>query len=101
MRYIRQLGTTFLVYPSANHTRFEHSLDTLEIATHLFDALTKQKHNLSILGWDQEKIEYYRRLLWYTSLLHDIGHPPFSHVSETLFPDNKDHESYTFALISW
>ena len=99
LRRIRQLGTTFLVYPSANHTRFEHSMGTLAIATRLFDALTNHKHNLSILSWNQEKTEYYRQLLRYASLLHDIGHPPFSHASETLFPENKDHESYTFALI--
>jgi len=99
LRWINQLGTTFLVYPSANHTRFEHSLGTLEIATRLFDSLTNDRENLSILGWTGEKTEYYRKLLRYASLLHDIGHPPFSHASESLFLKNKDHESYTFALI--
>ncbi|NPV93446.1 MAG: HD domain-containing protein [Firmicutes bacterium] len=100
LRRIKQLGTTFLVYPTANHTRFEHSLGTMEISTRLFDALTSKQNCLEILNWDKVKVEYYRKLLRYAALLHDIGHAPFSHTAETLFPEGNDHELYTYNIIT-
>ncbi|RQD87880.1 HD domain-containing protein, partial [Methanosalsum natronophilum] len=69
LRRIRQLGTSNLVYPGANHTRFEHSLGTMHLAT----MLTNQLESMS----SDEKTE-----LKAASLLHDIGHGPLSHVSE-------------------
>ncbi|WP_258359782.1 HD domain-containing protein [Moorella sulfitireducens] len=99
LRGIKQLGTTYLVYPTANHTRFEHSLGTIEIATRMFDALINNQDNVSILGWNKNEITYYRHVLRFASLLHDLGHPPFSHASESLFPDGWDHETYTQNMI--
>ncbi|AEH61674.1 metal dependent phosphohydrolase [Methanosalsum zhilinae DSM 4017] len=69
LRRVRQLGTSNLVYPGANHTRFEHSLGTM----HLAGMLTNQ---IEEPGTD-EKDE-----LRAAALLHDIGHGPLSHVSE-------------------
>jgi HD superfamily phosphohydrolase len=70
LRYIKQLGFSYLVYPGANHTRFEHSLGTMflaDVACRRFGLL------------DDE-----RRLVVASALLHDIGHGPFSHASEPL-----------------
>ena len=65
LRNIKQTGLTYLVYPSANHTRFEHSLGTMFIASKI-----------------AEKIDADVELARVSALLHDIGHPPFSHTLE-------------------
>ncbi|MDO9549680.1 MAG: HD domain-containing protein [Methanoregula sp.] len=70
LRYVKQLGFSFLVYPGANHTRFEHSLGT----TFLADVACR-RFGLSVPE---------RRLVVAAALLHDIGHGPFSHASEPL-----------------
>ncbi len=66
LRNIKQLGPTHLVYPSAMHSRFEHSLGTMHLAGQVADALKikeNEKQELKIAG-----------------LLHDIGHFPYSHI---------------------
>jgi HD superfamily phosphohydrolase len=68
LRRIRQLGFSNLVYPGANHTRFEHSLGTYHLAKHLVKYVDELK----------------RDELLAASLLHDIGHGPFSHATEEL-----------------
>lgn len=70
LRYIRQLGFSYLVYPGANHTRFEHSLGTMFLA----DVAARR------FGLSRED----RTLVVAAGLLHDIGHGPFSHASELL-----------------
>ncbi len=70
LRYIRQLGFSYLVYPGANHTRFEHSLGTMFLAD-----IASRRFGLS---------ETDRTLVVAAGLLHDIGHGPFSHASEPL-----------------
>ena len=70
LRYIKQLGFSYLVYPGANHTRFEHSLGTMFLAD-----VACRRFGLS----DDE-----HRLVVAAALLHDIGHGPFSHASEPL-----------------
>ncbi|MBC7086412.1 MAG: HD domain-containing protein [Methanomethylovorans sp.] len=71
LRRIRQLGLSNLVYPGANHTRFEHSLGVMHLAT----TLTRQINSIP----QHEKDE-----LRAAALLHDIGHGPLSHVTENL-----------------
>lgn len=71
LRRISQLGLSNLVYPGANHTRFEHSLGVM----HLANILTSGIDTVS----RDEKQE-----LKVAALLHDIGHAPFSHVTEGL-----------------
>ena len=83
LRRIKQLGFTNLIYPGANHTRFEHSIGTL----HLADKLARR------LNLDSEIIE----LLRICGLLHDIGHTPFSHVTERVLKN--DHETNTKEII--
>ena len=70
LRRVRQLGTVGLVYPSANHTRFEHSLGVYHLAE---EALG----HLGIGGTQAERVRA-------AALLHDVGHPPFSHNTEDL-----------------
>jgi HD superfamily phosphohydrolase len=71
LRRVRQLGFSNLVYPGANHTRFEHSLGTMHLASLLIK-------NLDSIEEDK-KIE-----IKATALLHDLGHGPFSHVTENV-----------------
>jgi len=70
LRYIRQLGFSYLVYPGANHTRFEHSVGTM----HLADVACRR------FGLSKED----RLLILIAALLHDVGHGPFSHASEPI-----------------
>ena len=83
LRRIKQLGFTNLIYPGANHTRFEHSIGTLFLA----DKLAKR------LGFDSE----IQQLLRICGLLHDIGHAPFSHVTERALKHK--HETVTKQII--
>lgn len=68
LRRIRQLGFSYLVYPGANHTRFEHSLGTYHLMNVLLDTLEVKK--------EEEKE------LLVASLIHDVGHGPYSHAME-------------------
>jgi len=70
LRYIRQLGFSYLVYPGAHHTRFEHSLGTM----HLAGVMARQ---LGLAARDQALVKA-------AALLHDVGHGPFSHAIEPL-----------------
>ena len=70
LRHIKQLGTVSLVYPSANHTRFEHSLGVFHLAC---EALA----HLGVEGRNAERVRA-------AALLHDVGHGPFSHNVEDL-----------------
>lgn len=73
LRRIKQLALTNLVYPTANHTRFDHSLGVLHVAKMMAKKL--------LPGEDKEEM---LRIVRFAALLHDIGHGPFSHVSEYL-----------------
>ena len=73
LRRIRQLAMASLVYPGALHSRFDHSIGALHIARELLDKL--------VPGREREKD---REIVRLAALLHDIGHGPFSHVSEPL-----------------
>ena len=68
LRYIRQLGHAFLVYPGATHTRFEHALGTYQLAKR------------SLRRFDVSTLE--RTFIELGALLHDVGHYPFSHALE-------------------
>jgi uncharacterized protein len=72
LRGIKQLGTAYLVFPSAVHTRFEHSLGTSWMAQRIIEALRRT----SEISSDDET------LIRVSSLLHDIMHIPFGHTLE-------------------
>jgi HD superfamily phosphohydrolase len=107
LRRIRQLAWTDMVYPGAMHTRFEHSLGVMHVASRLYDAIVERsgevlKHELS---YNDDGLKSDRVLVRLTALLHDVGHTPFSHASEELFPLREDgksrykHEHYSAAII--
>lgn len=73
LRRVRQLALASLVYPGALHTRFEHSLGVMHLAGRLYDQIMHQRG-------DPEEL----RTIRLAALLHDIGHGPFSHVSESV-----------------
>ncbi|CDZ75800.1 deoxyguanosinetriphosphate triphosphohydrolase-like protein [Legionella massiliensis] len=74
LRYIKQLGMSYLVYPGANHTRFSHCLGAAYIAKRVIEKLrADQDNDIS------EKTKLYAIS---AGLLHDIGHGPFSHIFE-------------------
>jgi uncharacterized protein len=105
LRHIHQLATTFLVYPGATHKRFEHSLGVMELATQVFDVITRNDRlrddirGILQIGDDFDK-KYWRRVLRMAALCHDIGHLPFSHAAEKdLLPDGLNHERLTCQMI--
>lgn len=86
LRRIRQLGFSYLVYPGANHTRFEHSLGTYHLMNVLLDRLGMARDA------DEELIV--------ASLIHDVGHGPYSHVTEPLIQKftGASHEDIGYVL---
>ena len=96
LRFIHQLGFTFLVYPGAEHSRFSHALGAMHLAGRVYDALCGKGDGLLPAG--PRAVE--RRLVRAAALLHDLGHAPFSHSAEELFEEAIDHEEMTRRLIS-
>ena len=88
LRRIRQLAWTDQVYPGAMHTRFEHSLGVMHTANLLYDSIVRNAKEVlsSELGYDDAGFRRNRQLVRLGALLHDVGHSPFSHASEELFP---------------
>jgi len=85
LRRIRQLAGAHLIYPSAQHSRFEHSLGTMHIAGYAAETLLSKGYLES-----EEEIQELRL----AALLHDIGHGPFSHLFEEVLNEKnrKNHE---------
>ena len=77
LRYVRQLGLAFLVYPGASHSRFEHALGAYHLARRAL-ALLEERGEVHALG--QAACAEVR----VAALLHDIGHYPFSHALEEI-----------------
>ena len=89
LRRVGQLAMTHLVYPGTTHTRFEHSIGV--------------RHVASLLAAQLQLTEEECRPVLHAALLHDVGHGPFSHVSEQVLDQLsgvKDiHEAISVALI--
>ena len=87
LRRITQLGFAYLAYPCAYHTRFDHSLGAMHMAGRMCDAV----------GATAEQ----RQAARITALLHDLGHPPFSHDLATFMEKQcgKSHEDVTIEII--
>lgn len=102
LRNIRQLATTYLVYHGAEHTRFGHSIGVMHLVSRTFDAITQKNPCLfrKNAQENQTVVQWYRQILRLIALTHDLGHAPFSHASEELFPDGRTHEEYTRDIIN-
>lgn len=115
LRRIKQLSLTDMVYPGANHTRFEHSLGVVQMASDIFDNIIRKPSILSRLGIKENAIERTRKIIRLAALLHDIGHAPFSHAGEGVMPylpknhiryeegkkKRYEHEDYSIAAIKF
>lgn len=84
LRKITQLGFTYLAYPGATHTRFDHGLGTLAMADRMVE----------VVGGEKEPLKT-------AALLHDVGHSPFSHDLAGLLEryTGKVHEDLTYEII--
>ena len=80
---IKQLGLTTVVYPGAQHTRFQHSLG----AFHLMSEATLSLQQKGVFIFDSEAEAVQAAIL-----MHDIGHGPFSHVLENTLFKGISHE---------
>jgi len=95
LRRIHQTGLAYYVYPSARHSRFEHSLGVLTVASKVFDSLQQNSTNdlQSILAVVYPQSVYkttvlrLRQELRLAALLHDTGHSLFSHASERVYSE--------------
>ena len=106
LRYIHQLGLTYLVYPGATHRRFEHSLGVMELAGRIYDIITNPANIIHDSVKDvvpirnPYELQYWRLVLRMAALCHDLGHLPFSHAAEKeLLPEGWDHERLTLEII--
>jgi len=100
LRNIKQLATTYLVYPGAEHTRFGHSIGVMHLVSKAFDnALENYEKRNNEKLFDDARKKWYRQILRLIALTHDLGHAPFSHASEYLFDGRLEHEDYTQKII--
>lgn len=88
LRRIKQLGTSYLVFHGAEHSRFNHSLGVYEIVRRIVDDVFRGRPE-----WDESE----RLVALCAALLHDLGHGPFSHAFENVF--HTDHEHYTREIL--
>jgi HD superfamily phosphohydrolase len=105
LRHIRQLAMEYLVYPGAVHTRFEHSLGVMELATRVFDQLLGRHRGAieedlkQVPELCEQTIAKARQLVRLMALLHDVGHPAFAHAGEKGIP-GQDHEKVSVHVIA-
>ena len=119
LRRIRQSAWTDYVYPGAMHTRFEHSLGVMHIATLLFDSIVANSRELltDAYGYDEHGLAKARQKIRLAQLLHHVGHPPLLARQRMSFHSGGadagsrelpfksldaaryQHEDYTYALI--
>ena len=90
LRRIKQLGLSFLVFPGANHTRFEHALGALHLMRQAISVLRLKGHEIT-----EEEAEAVAAAI----LLHDIGHAPFSHMLENTLVEIP-HEEISLLLMN-
>ncbi len=88
LRRIRQLGGAYMVYHTADHTRFAHSLGVYEIVRRMVSEVPDIANSLT----EDEKVT-----VMLAGLLHDIGHGPYSHAFEQI--SGMSHEEYTCRII--
>ena len=90
LRRIKQLGLSCMVYPGANHTRFEHALGALHLMRSAIGILRLKGQEITDVEADAVTVAI---------LLHDIGHGPFSHVLENTLVQGVPHERISLLLM--
>lgn len=92
LRRIHQLAGSYLVYPGAVHTRFDHVVGTMHVAGQIANSLSQNS------GVSEEKVQEVR----IASLLHDVGHGPFSHMFEEVLAEKKStsHEDLSQRIVA-
>jgi len=90
LRRIKQLGLSYLVFPGANHSRFEHALGASHLMRQAISALRLKGHKIT---------EAEAEAVTTAILLHDIGHAPFSHVLENTLVEIS-HEEISLLLMN-
>jgi len=90
LRNIKQLGLTNMVYPGANHTRFQHALGAMHLMTLSIDVLRSKGVEIS-----EEEAESSVLAI----LMHDLGHGPFSHALEKVLIKDADHEKISLLFM--
>lgn len=91
LRRIKQLGLAAHIYPSAEHSRFSHSLGVMHLARRILASLLRRDPHLL----DRPTLLQVKT----AALLHDIGHGPFSHVFEHLYAGVQGHEGWSRQMI--
>lgn len=89
LRRIRQLGTSYLTFHGAEHSRFSHSLGVYEITRKIISQFERAGYE----GWPREE----KLLSLCAALLHDLGHGPFSHSIEEVFDTH--HENWSCRIL--
>ena len=100
LRNLRQLSTSYFIYPGNNHSRFEHCLGTgflsMDLINRCFEIVKYE---------DQNEIDYLKECVSIAGLCHDIGHGPFSHSFELILKslniNNWDHEKFGGEIIKY
>ncbi|WCN38016.1 HD domain-containing protein [Aneurinibacillus uraniidurans] len=90
LRRIRQLGTSYVTFHGAEHSRFNHSLGVYEIMRRILSNFSRRSN---FMITEEERL-----LCLSAALLHDIGHGPFSHSFEKVF--HTDHEEWTQRILT-
>lgn len=88
LRRIQQLGVTSYTFQGAEGSRFTHSIGAMYVAHKFLNSLTG----------NQDEINKYKPLILVSALLHDLGHGPFSHVTEKII--NYHHEDWSCRIIA-
>lgn len=109
LRHIHQLSLSYLVYPGATHTRFEHCLGVMELAGRVYDVITDTSNvHPAIRELDfvfssdhREHWPIYRTTVRMAALCHDLGHLPFSHGPEDLLPKDENGVQWTHERIGY
>src|SRR5215813_61422 len=104
LRHVRQLAMEYLVYPGAMHSRFEHSLGVMDLTGRAFEVVVRKHGSLveeelrRIPELEKETLPRARQVLRLSGLLHDVGHPAFSHAAEEFIPGG-DHEKVSLHVV--
>ncbi len=85
LRYIRQLGPCYYVYPGAEHTRFQHSIGVMWLARKALNFLKLKDYQID---------EFLSTSILVAALTHDLGHSPFSHALEGVIIPQRHEDSH-------